>query len=57
MEHINLEFGKRGERVLGFAKLDLNKEQFPLGFKFDVESKKSYNFPINGYTFLGLISM
>ena len=55
VERRNLELGGRGERVLAFAELELPPDTFPLGFKFDTESKTP-NFPISGLTLCGLIS-
>jgi sodium/potassium-transporting ATPase subunit alpha len=43
---INLRFGKNGERVLGFAKLHLNKEKHPKGFAFNTSSPDNFNFPM-----------
>lgn len=45
---------ERGERVLGFAKLDLDPTEYPMDFEFDVEE---LNFPITGLTFVGLMSL
>ena len=56
VERRNLELGGRGERVLAFAELELPTDQFPLGFKFDTESKVP-NFPVKGLTLCGLISL
>ena len=54
----NKVFGKNGERVLGFAKFHLPKEDYPLGkFSFIVSNPNSFNFPIEDYTFTGLISL
>lgn len=39
---INGRFGRSGERVLGFARLDLPRNEFPKGFHFDLDN---YNFP------------
>lgn len=41
---VNEEFGKQGERVLGFAKCHLPKEDFPKGYLFNVDKM---NFPFN----------
>ncbi|OQV20867.1 Sodium/potassium-transporting ATPase subunit alpha [Hypsibius exemplaris] len=46
--------GGIGERVLGFAQFRLPRDQFPLGFQFNLEVP---NFPVEGLTFLGLISL
>lgn len=49
-----LELGGMGERVLGFCDLRLDSNEFPRGFKFDVEE---VNFPIQKLRFVGLMSM
>lgn len=49
-----IQLGGLGERVIGFADLLLRAEQFPQGFAFDVEKP---NFPMDGFRFVGLISM
>jgi len=54
----NKLFGKNGERVLGFAKLHLPRSDYPLNrFSFIVSNPKSFNFPVDNYTFTGLISL
>ena len=35
-----MQFGKNGERVLGFAKVHLPKSRFPRGYKFNVNIDK-----------------
>jgi sodium/potassium-transporting ATPase subunit alpha len=52
-----LKFGKRGERVLGFAKLHLLREFFPKGKLFDLSSPEKFNFPFKDLTFVGLVSL
>ncbi|EGR27496.1 K antiporter P-type alpha subunit family protein, putative [Ichthyophthirius multifiliis] len=55
---VNLRFGKGGERVLGFAKLHLLREEFQLNQSyFNVSSKINYNFKLENFTFVGLISL
>lgn len=54
---INLRFGKNGERVLGFAKLHLNKEKYPKGFHFNTSSPDNFNFTAEGFVFVGLLSL
>ncbi|PAV75226.1 hypothetical protein WR25_18024 [Diploscapter pachys] len=49
-----LELGGMGERVLGFCDFSLPAEQFPKGFQFNNED---VNFPLNGFRFVGLMSM
>ena len=46
--------GGAGERVLGFADHILPLETFPIGFPFD---NQNVNFPLEGLTFVGLMSM
>ena len=54
---VNLRFGKNGERVLGFAMLPLPKEKFYEGYPFNTTSPDNFNFPIENYIFVGLISL
>lgn len=56
-QRVNLEFGKGGERVLGFAKMHLLKEFHPKGFNFNINSPEQFNFSINEFAFVGLISL
>ena len=56
-DSVNLRFGKNGERVLGFAMLPLNKEIFNKGFDFNTSSPDNFNFPLENYIFVGLISL
>jgi len=35
---VNEIFANNGERVLGFAKLPLDKVRYPAGFKFNINS-------------------
>ncbi|KAM3146830.1 hypothetical protein pb186bvf_000984 [Paramecium bursaria] len=51
---INLQYGKNGERVLGFAKLHLPRSVYPLGFQFNLDQ---FNFPFDKQNFIGLISL
>lgn len=46
---VNEKFANNGERVLGFGRLQLPKDKFPLGFKFNVNNPESFNFPMMGY--------
>eukprot|EP01108_Squamamoeba_japonica_P001210 TRINITY_DN1484_c0_g1_i3.p1 TRINITY_DN1484_c0_g1~~TRINITY_DN1484_c0_g1_i3.p1 ORF type:complete len:647 (+),score=436.19 TRINITY_DN1484_c0_g1_i3:160-2100(+) len=48
------ELGGKGERVLGFAQLYLDPKKFTKKFAFDTDKP---NFPVEGLTFCGLISM
>ena len=50
----NFELGSRGERVLAFAQLPLDRVAFPLGFAFDTDN---FNFPVSGLHFCGLVSL
>lgn len=45
---------ERGERVLGFAKLDLDPSEYPADFEFDTEE---VNFPMEKLTFVGLMAL
>ncbi|XP_072049011.1 sodium/potassium-transporting ATPase subunit alpha-2-like [Amphiura filiformis] len=49
-----MELGGLGERVLGFCHCFLPLDKFPKGFKFDTEE---VNFPLEGFCFVGLMSM
>lgn len=55
MNDHNEILAKRGERVLAFAHLTLDKKYSPK-FPFDPESTPS-NFPLDGLTFIGFISL
>jgi sodium/potassium-transporting ATPase subunit alpha len=50
----NNRFGKGGERVLGFAKLHLPRNQFPPGFEFNIDKP---NFPFTEQCFVGIVSL
>jgi len=50
----NEGFGENGERVLAFAYMHLPAGEFPVGFAFN---PSQHNFPMEGLTFIGLISM
>lgn len=56
-DKVNLRFGKNGERVLGFAMLPLNKEVYHKGYDFVTSSPDNFNFPLENYVFVGLISL
>lgn len=49
-----LELGGLGERVIGFSDLKLPSDKFPPGYPFDADDE---NFPLEGFRFLGLVSM
>ncbi|CAD8085019.1 unnamed protein product [Paramecium sonneborni] len=53
-EQVNAQFGRQGERVLGFARLHLPKQQYPLGYQFNLDKM---NFPFSKQVFVGLISL
>jgi sodium/potassium-transporting ATPase subunit alpha len=56
MEGSNETLARRGERVLAFAQLELNRKDFPPGFVFDAEAEVP-NFPISDLTLVGFISL
>ena len=56
-EAVNLRFGKNGERVLGFAMLPLNKEIYHPNYKFVTSAPDNFNFPMENYIFVGLVSL
>lgn len=43
--------------MLGFARLDLKTDEYPLDYKFNITKQDNFNFPLKGYTFIGLISL
>jgi sodium/potassium-transporting ATPase subunit alpha len=49
--------GNVGERVLGFAQLVLDKEDFPIDYHFAETQPDQYNFPLHNLCFVGLISL
>lgn len=53
-EENNAELGGLGERVLGFCYLDLDPEQFPIGYAFETDPP---NFPLDNLCFVGLTSL
>jgi sodium/potassium-transporting ATPase subunit alpha len=53
----NRIFGEGGERVLGFARLPLNKEQYPSDYQFNCKSPTENNYPMKNFIFSGLISL
>lgn len=52
-----MRFGKNGERVLGFAMLPLNKEIYHQNYNFITSAPDNFNFPMENYIFVGLISL
>merc|ERR1712007_65737 len=53
-EKANRDCADRGERVLGFAQLKLDKNNFPRGFEFNTAK---VNFPLDNLTFVGYVSL
>jgi sodium/potassium-transporting ATPase subunit alpha len=53
-QHAYDDLGSLGERVLGFADLELPTDEFPIGFPFNTED---VNFPLTDLRFVGLISL
>ncbi|XP_011707438.1 PREDICTED: sodium/potassium-transporting ATPase subunit alpha-like [Wasmannia auropunctata] len=51
------ELGYLGERVLAYCDLHLPARTYGPDYKFDTDSPASYNFPVKGYRFVGLISL
>ncbi|KAL4470819.1 hypothetical protein ABPG73_000079 [Tetrahymena malaccensis] len=56
-KQVNLQFGKGGERVLGFAKLALPASQFPKGTQFHVQNPSKFTFQLAKFQFCGLVSL
>jgi sodium/potassium-transporting ATPase subunit alpha len=55
-ELINENLARRGERVLAFAQLELDRTAYPPDYVFDAEANPP-NFPITGLTLIGFISL
>ena len=53
-EEAYMALGGKGERVLGFAQLELDPKQYPAEFPFDAEDP---NFPMSDLCFVGLMAM
>ena len=53
----NEHFARNGERVLGFARILLKKNEFPIGYKFDLKNPLKLPFADGDFEFLGLISL
>ncbi len=53
---MNETLAKQAERVLGFAHLELPLNKYPKNYKFDADGKE-LNFPIEGLTFVGFLSL
>ncbi len=56
MELLNETLARRGERVLAFAHMELDRKQYPPGFVFDAEAEKP-NFPTTGLVLVGFMSL
>jgi sodium/potassium-transporting ATPase subunit alpha len=54
MEGINVTLGKRGERVIAMAYSELDRENFPPGFVFEIDPP---NFPMIGLNLLGFMAL
>lgn len=53
----NKIFAKNGERVLGFCRLLLKKNEYPLGYKFNLKDPFNLPFTPGAFEFLGLVSL
>jgi sodium/potassium-transporting ATPase subunit alpha len=53
---VNRALGGAGERVIGFAKLQLDAKSYPIGTKFEVNDPARLNFALDDLVFLGLLS-
>eukprot|EP00055_Hartaetosiga_balthica_P016531 m.105178 g.105178 ORF g.105178 m.105178 type:complete len:1114 (+) comp9124_c0_seq2:45-3386(+) len=53
-EHNNETLGRKGERVLGFATLKLDTNQYPKDFVFETSPE---NFPLSDLVYVGLIAL
>ncbi|XP_014475734.1 PREDICTED: sodium/potassium-transporting ATPase subunit alpha-like [Dinoponera quadriceps] len=51
------ELGYLGERVLAYCDQQLSTNVYGPNYKFNTDSPASYNFPMKGYRFVGLISL
>ncbi|CAH2037862.1 unnamed protein product, partial [Iphiclides podalirius] len=49
-----MKLANMGERVIGYCDYKLPVEVYPIGYKFDTQDR---NFPLEGLTFVGAISM
>lgn len=56
-EDSNEHFAKNGERVLGFARILLKKDKYPIGYKFDLKNPLELPFPDGDFEFVGLVSL
>ena len=55
-EDLNTQLAKRGERVLAFAQLDLDKEQYTPDYAYDTDCDPP-NFPTKGLCLVGYVSL
>eukprot|EP00919_Chromeraceae_sp_WS-2016_P036271 GHVR01086104.1.p1 GENE.GHVR01086104.1~~GHVR01086104.1.p1 ORF type:complete len:461 (+),score=101.22 GHVR01086104.1:778-2160(+) len=56
LQQAQLELASNGERVLGFAQLELSTKDFPENFNFETDGP-TYNFPMEGLQFIGMLSL
>lgn len=55
-DEANMTLGKNGERVLAFASIYLNADEYPRDSKF-VMKEELKNYPMEGLTFIGLCAL
>jgi sodium/potassium-transporting ATPase subunit alpha len=55
-DEANMALGKNGERVLAFASIYLNVDEYPRDSKF-VMKEELKNYPMEGLTFIGLVAL
>ena len=53
---MNKMSGKKGENNIGFAKLHLNKNTYPIGFEFNTTYPDNFNFSMENFVFVGILS-
>ena len=56
LEGINETLANKGERVLGFAQLELPLDKYPKGYKYDTDSE-IVNFPTENWCFVGFMAL
>lgn len=57
IEKANTEFAKGGQRILGFAKYHLPKQEYPANYQFQFNGPFDVNIPMNKLIFVGLVSL
>ena len=57
LDNANSTFARMGQRVLGFASMNLDPKDFPVGHKFNVEGPYDHGLPANNFCFVGLMSI